>query len=159
MTSSNCLKCSSGKEESDEENYKDEESEERAIVVLQHNRCVYVNKTGEECALGTYYERKTGACETCDISCASCVRGGESGCSACNDERRPFIDPEGRCVAECDLGFYLNREIKTCVKCPIGCLLCDDSNKCQKCDAGFGLIDDVCEPKPRFNGKCLTILL
>lgn len=116
------------------------------ILALKDNRCVFVNKTGE-CPTSTYFDFDKSQCELCDIGCLECSGWGEASCLRC-DERRPYLQ-EGRCVSECERGFYLESSVNKCVRCGPDCDECQlNENKCRTCEPGFVLVPgNICRDR------------
>jgi hypothetical protein len=114
--------------------------------MLKNNTCVL--KENENCETGYYYDVIAKQCKFCDIKCAECSTLSSTDCLACS-EKRPYLK-DGECVAQCGVGFYLNKNINYCLQCNEKCLSCDEQNKCTSCVFGYSLNE---------NSECTQLLL
>ena len=79
-------------------------------------------------------------CEKCkEITCKKCDSKDLSTCIVCTP---PTIENNGKCVKECDRGFYVDSG--KCRKCSSGCELCKDGSKCDRCNAPLVLQNKIC---------------
>ncbi|KAI1900130.1 hypothetical protein AGOR_G00046850 [Albula goreensis] len=79
-------------------------------------------------------------CETCDSNCISCD---ESQCYWCEDNL--FLS-DGKCVPQCNEGFYGDEESQECETCHPECQTCGGPNydDCDSCEEGVTLVNGEC---------------
>ncbi|XP_026559605.1 proprotein convertase subtilisin/kexin type 5 isoform X1 [Pseudonaja textilis] len=106
---------------------------------LQGTRCVI------RCEAGKYYNGRD--CEPCHRSCASCEGPGADACINCTEE---YFMENGKCVATCHNGYYLDHSLengyKTCKRCDVSCFGCSGPGErnCTSCPSGYILDTGLC---------------
>ncbi|KAG8130660.1 hypothetical protein E2320_017249 [Naja naja] len=106
---------------------------------LQGTRCVI------RCEAGKYYNGRD--CEPCHHSCASCEGPGADACINCTEE---YFMENGKCVATCRNGYYLDHSLengyKTCKRCDVSCFGCSGPGErnCTSCPSGYILDTGLC---------------
>ncbi|CAD8109520.1 unnamed protein product [Paramecium sonneborni] len=55
------------------------------------------------------------------------------------------VDQIYQYCTECQSGYYLSEDEKSCIQCPQFCQKCLNQHHCLQCDSGFGLIHDQCQ--------------
>ena len=104
-------------------------------LIKSANKCA----NSDECLYGTYPDRMSRVCETCDVACLNCTGPSNAECIVCNNGKG-YQKHEGKCITfSCSENEYKEFDSKinefVCISCDSLCMKCEGAgpSNCTAC--------------------------